>query len=103
MREFCVLSDGRWNIDVSCDHRVFIENHDHARSVSRFGNDSAQWRAVSAKMLAIFEITQTGTLYLYQGQELGLRNFPRTWGIEEYKDVASQNYWNLCVVFSIPW
>jgi len=46
-------------------------------------------------MLAIFEITQTGTLYVYQGQELGLKNFPRTWGIEEYKDVASQNYWNL--------
>lgn len=80
--------DGFWNA-------VFIENHDHARSVSRFGNDSAQWRAISAKMLAIFEITQTGTLYVYQGQELGLKNFPRTWGIEEYKDVASQNYWNL--------
>ncbi|KAG2072103.1 glycoside hydrolase family 13 protein [Suillus decipiens] len=80
--------DGFWNT-------VFIENHDNARSVSRFGNDSAQWRAISAKMLAIFEITQTGTLYVYQGQELGLKNFPRTWGIEEYKDVASQNYWNL--------
>ncbi|KAG2367105.1 glycoside hydrolase family 13 protein [Suillus spraguei] len=80
--------DGFWNA-------VYIENHDQARSVSRFGNDSTQWRAVSAKMLAIFEITQTGTLYVYQGQELGLKNFPRTWGIEEYKDVASQNYWNL--------
>ncbi|KAG2134183.1 glycoside hydrolase family 13 protein [Suillus bovinus] len=80
--------DGFWN-------SVFIENHDHARSVSRFGNDSAQWRTVSAKMLAVFEITQTGTLYVYQGQELGLKNFPRTWGIEEYNDVASQNYWNL--------
>jgi len=45
-------------------------------------------------MLAILEITQCGTLYVYQGQELGLRNFPRSWGIEEYKDVASQNYWN---------
>jgi alpha-glucosidase len=45
-------------------------------------------------MLAILEITQGGTLYVYQGQELGLRNFPRSWGIEEYKDVASQNYWN---------
>ncbi|KAG1808769.1 glycoside hydrolase family 13 protein [Suillus variegatus] len=75
--------------------RIYIENHDQARSVSRFGNDSAQWRAVSAKMLAIFEVTQAGTLYVYQGQELGIKNFPQTWGIEEYKDVASQNYWNL--------
>ncbi|KAG2047168.1 glycoside hydrolase family 13 protein [Suillus hirtellus] len=71
--------DGFWNA-------VFLENHDHARSVSRFGNDSAQWRAASAKMLAILQITQTGTLYVYQGQELGIKNFPRTWGIEEYND-----------------
>jgi len=44
-------------------------------------------------MLAILEISQTGTLYIYQGQELGLKNFPRTWGIEEYKDIATQNYY----------
>jgi glycosidase len=78
-------------------YRVFIENHDHARVVSRFGNDSPAWRAISAKMLAVLEVTQTGTVYVYQGQELGMKNFPRTWGIEEYKDVASQNYWQLCV------
>ncbi|KAG9310483.1 glycoside hydrolase superfamily [Chiua virens] len=80
--------EGYWNA-------VFIENHDHARAVSRFGNDSVAWRAISAKMLAVLEVTQTGTLYMYQGQELGMKNFPRTWGIEEYKDVASQNYWAL--------
>lgn len=75
--------------------RVFIENHDLARAVSRFGNDSPAWRAISAKMLAVLEVTQTGTVYVYQGQELGMKNFPRTWGVEEYKDVASQNYWQL--------
>ncbi|KAG6332404.1 hypothetical protein ID866_6683 [Astraeus odoratus] len=80
--------EGYWNA-------VFIENHDHARSVSRFGNDSEEWRSMSAKMLCILEVTQTGTLYVYQGQELGLKNFPRTWGIEEYKDVATQNYYAL--------
>ncbi|KAH7906284.1 glycoside hydrolase family 13 protein [Hygrophoropsis aurantiaca] len=80
--------EGFWNA-------VFIENHDHSRSVSRFGNDSDKWRVTSAKMLSILEIAQTGTLYVYQGQELGMKNFPRSWGIDEYKDVASQNYWNL--------
>jgi len=74
--------------------RIFIENHDLSRSVTRFGNDSDRWRGVSAKMLALLEITLGGTQYVYQGQELGLKNFPRSWGIEEYKDVASQNYWN---------
>lgn len=62
--------------------------------MSRFGNDSDKWRALSAKMLAMMQVTQGGTQFVYQGQELGLKNFPRTWGIEEYKDVASQNYWH---------
>jgi len=88
---------GRWQIferDQGFWNAVFIENHDHSRSVSRFGNDSDQWRSLSSKMLAMLEITLGGTQYVYQGQELGLKNFPRSWGIEEYKDIASQNYWN---------
>ncbi|KAG6916972.1 hypothetical protein DXG01_004400 [Tephrocybe rancida] len=78
---------GFWNA-------TFIENHDHSRAVSRFGNDSDEWRALSAKLLAMLQVSLGGTQYVYQGQELGLKNFPRSWGIEEYKDVASQNYWN---------
>ncbi|KAJ7865035.1 glycoside hydrolase family 13 protein [Mycena olivaceomarginata] len=78
---------GFWNA-------VFMENHDISRSVSRFGNDSDGWRDVSAKMLAMLQLTQGGTQYVYQGQELGLKNFPRSWRIEEYKDVASQNWYN---------
>ena len=74
---------------------MFIENHDHSRSVSRFGNDTTdELRKLSAKLLSILEVTQKGTLYVYQGQELGMKNFPRSWGLEEYKDVASQNYWD---------
>ncbi|KAJ7131246.1 glycoside hydrolase family 13 protein [Mycena epipterygia] len=79
--------DGFWNA-------VFIENHDRARSVTRFGNDAEEWRAVSAKLLAVLEVTLGGTQYVFQGQELGLKNFPREWGIEEYKDVASQNWYH---------
>ncbi|KAG6858930.1 hypothetical protein C0991_001701, partial [Blastosporella zonata] len=77
----------------ACD-RTFIENHDHSRALSRFGNDTDEWRALSAKMLALLQVSLGGTQYVYQGQELGSKNFPRSWGIEEYKDVASQNYWN---------
>ncbi|KAI0794949.1 alpha amylase [Abortiporus biennis] len=79
--------DGFWNA-------IYIENHDNARSVSRFGNDSPQWRAISAKLLAILQITQSGTLYVYQGEEIGMKNFPIEWGIEEYKDLATINFWN---------
>lgn len=87
----------RWQVFKSADgfwNAIFIENHDHTRAVSRFGNDTTdELRALSAKMLAILEVTQKGTLYIYQGQELGLKNFPPSWKLEEYKDVASQNYW----------
>jgi oligo-1,6-glucosidase len=86
----------KWQIhmhDYDGWNSVFLENHDQARSVTRFGNDSERWRALSAKMLAIFHISQGGTIYIYQGQEIAMANIPITWGIEEYKDVATQQYW----------
>ncbi|KII86268.1 glycoside hydrolase family 13 protein [Plicaturopsis crispa FD-325 SS-3] len=79
--------EGYWNA-------VFIENHDQARSVSRFGDDrTPESRSRSAKLLAIMQVSQSGTLYVYQGEELGMKNFPLSWGIEEYKDVATINHW----------
>ncbi|KAJ4378129.1 hypothetical protein N0V83_000962 [Neocucurbitaria cava] len=72
---------------------VFNENHDNGRSISRYANDAPEWREKSAKMLAIWLIGQTGSLFLYQGQEIGMINIPKEWGMEEYKDVESQNYW----------
>ncbi|KAJ4310035.1 hypothetical protein N0V94_008647 [Neodidymelliopsis sp. IMI 364377] len=73
---------------------VFNENHDNGRSISRFANDSPRWRVKSAKMLALWLTTQSGTLFLYQGQEIGMTNAPPHWPIAtEYKDVESQNYW----------
>lgn len=68
---------------------VFNENHDNGRAVSRWGNDGPKWREASAKMLALMLIGQTGTLFLYQGQEIGMINAPKAWPIEEYKDVEA--------------
>jgi glycosidase len=72
---------------------VFCENHDAPRSVSRYTDDSDEWRVYGAKLLAMQHLTLGGTLYIHQGQELGMRNMPLTWGISEYKDVESLNYW----------
>jgi oligo-1,6-glucosidase len=48
----------------------------------------------SAKMLAIWLAAQSGTLFLYQGQEIGMINAPAEWDIDtEYHDVESSNYW----------
>ncbi|KNG49381.1 alpha-glucosidase-like protein maltase [Stemphylium lycopersici] len=73
---------------------VFNENHDNGRSISRFANDAPQWRTHSAKLLALWLIGQTGSLFLYQGQEIGMINAPKDWDLaREYKDVEAQNYW----------
>ncbi|KAI3395278.1 hypothetical protein diail_1476 [Diaporthe ilicicola] len=73
---------------------VFLENHDQPRSVSRFVDDSDSHRVAGCKLLCMAQITRTGTLYIYQGQELGMRNVPAHWGPEEYKDIESIAYWN---------
>lgn len=73
---------------------VFCENHDNGRAVSRFGNCSTRelW-AASAKTLALWQATLTGSLFLYQGQEIGMTNMPPSWSIKEYKDIESLNFY----------
>jgi oligo-1,6-glucosidase len=72
---------------------VFCENHDNGRAVSRFGSDKPEHWENSAKMIALWQATLTGTLFLYQGQEIGMTNMPKTWPIEEYKDIESNNFY----------
>ncbi|KAF5622639.1 glucan 1 6-alpha-glucosidase [Fusarium tjaetaba] len=59
---------------------VFLENHDQGRSVSRFASDLPEYREQAAKMLATVLATMTGTLFIYQGQEIGMINAPDSWG-----------------------
>lgn len=47
-------------------------------------------------MLAILLATLSGTLFIYQGQEIGMVDAPESWPMGEYKDVESNNYYN-CV------
>ena len=55
---------------------LYWDNHDQPRAVSRWANDSAQWRETSAKMLATCLHLMQGTPYIYQGEELGMTNYP---------------------------
>lgn len=84
-----IESDG-WN-------SIFIENHDNPRSVTRYADDSDEWRAVGAKLLALMQTTLGGTIFVYQGEEIGMRNAPTSWPIEEFKDIESINYWKKCL------
>jgi oligo-1,6-glucosidase len=69
---------------------IFLANHDQARLVSRFGNDSPAFREVSSKMLATFIMTMRGTPYYYNGDELGMNN-PGFTRIEYYRDMPALN------------
>ena len=69
---------------------IFLSNHDQARMVTRFGNDSPAFRAVSSKMLATFIMTMRGTPYYYNGDELGMTNI-RFDNIKDYRDVQTLN------------
>lgn len=78
-----------------CDgwNAVYMDNHDSGRSLSRYGSDDPRFRAHAAKMLATYLTTLSGTLFLLQGQEIGMANAPASWGVEDYIDVEASNYY----------
>jgi len=67
---------------------VYWNNHDQARIVSRIGNDSPEYRVISAKMLGTVLHMMSGTPYIYQGEELGMTNYPFE-HIEQFNDLAA--------------
>lgn len=67
---------------------LFWDNHDQPRAVSRFGDDSVKYRETSAKMLATLLHMMQGTPYIYQGEELGMTNFPFQ-SKEDFHDIES--------------
>lgn len=73
---------------------VYLGNHDFPRMVSRWGNDSPEFREVSSKMLTTFLLTMRGTPYFYFGDELGMTNI-RFDRIEDYRDIMTINLYEL--------
>ncbi len=69
---------------------IFLANHDQPRMVSKFGNDSPEFREISSKMLSTFIMTMRGTPYYYYGDELGMVNI-RFDSIDDYHDVDTRN------------
>lgn len=68
---------------------LFLENHDHVRSVSKFASDGP-YREPAAKMLAAYYFLMRGTPFIYQGQEIGMTNCSFD-SIHEYRDIGSIN------------
>lgn len=69
---------------------LYWDNHDQPRVVSRWGNDSEEYREISAKMLATCLHMMQGTPYVYQGEELGMTNM-RFSDLSECDDIEEKN------------
>ena len=76
---------------------LYWDNHDQPRAVSRFGNDSKEWREISAKMLATVLHMQKGTPYIYQGEEFGMTNTHFD-SIDDCRDIEEINAYQQYVV-----
>ncbi|MEV4702243.1 alpha-glucosidase [Actinoplanes sp. NPDC049316] len=79
------LADVGWN-------SLYWNNHDQPRVVSRFGDDSPQWRERSAKMLGAVLHLHRGTPYVYQGEELGMTNAPFA-SIADFRDIEALGHY----------
>ncbi len=95
MVEWQTALNGRgWN-------SLYWDNHDQPRAVSRFGNDSKEFREVSAKMLATILHFQQGTPFVFQGEEIGMTNvkFDK---VEQYRDLEAHNMYNKFSAMNLP-
>ena len=84
------LTKWQYDLEGKAWNSLFLDNHDQPRAVSHFGNDSEEHREATAKMLATMLHMMQGTPYIYQGQELGMTNYPFT-DVSEFRDVESIN------------
>jgi oligo-1,6-glucosidase len=65
---------------------MYLANHDQPRMLTRWGNDSTEFRDASSKMLTTFIMSMRGTPYYYFGDEIGMNNIKFD-KVEEYNDI----------------
>lgn len=77
------LSDG-WN-------SLYWSNHDQPRAVTRFGDEN-EYRIESSKMLGTLLHMMKGTPFIFQGEEIGMKNVPFS-SIDEYQDIETNYFY----------
>ena len=83
----------KWQTELGVEdgwNSLFWNNHDLPRIVSIWGDDR-EYREKSAKAYAILLYLMRGTPYIYQGEEIGMTNFPFE-KLEQVEDIESVNY-----------
>lgn len=75
----------------NCWMSLFYNNHDNPRMISKITGDISQHTALS-KLLAVMQMTLKGTPFVFQGDEMGLGNYPFT-SMEQITDVEAKGYY----------
>ena len=73
---------------------IYFGNHDFSRMVSRWGDDSPEYRRYSSKLLSTYLLSMRGTPYYYMGDEIGMTNIKFD-NIEDYQDLMTLNWYEL--------
>lgn len=71
---------------------LFLGNHDYPRMASHFGSEQPRWRARSARALATLLLTRRATPFVYQGDKLGMTNYPFATAAA-FRDVSARVRW----------
>ncbi len=87
----------RWQDGLAASgwNSLYWGNHDQPRPVSRFGDDDQFWRE-SATALATVLHLQRGTPFVYQGEEIGMRNHAFA-SIGDFTDIESTNHYRSAI------
>ena len=70
---------------------LYWSNHDQPRAVTRFG-DEGKYRVESSKMLGTLLHMMKGTPYIFQGEEIGMKNVPFP-SMEDYQDIETKYFY----------
>lgn len=79
---------------------LYFNNHDQPRALSRWGDDD-RYRRESATLLAGVLHLHQGTPYVYQGEEIGMTNFPFK-RPEDYRDIEAARAYEVATGMGLP-
>jgi len=87
------LAERGWN-------SLYFNNHDQPRAISRWGDTGRYWHE-SATLLAGVLHMHRGTPFVYQGEEIGMTNYPFA-RIEEYRDIEAARAYEVATAMGLP-
>lgn len=90
-----IISESQKKTEKNGWYAVFFENHDQPRALDRYFSGVSDSN-MAGKVIGTLMYTMRGTSFLYQGQELGLRNVQ--WdNIDDYNDVSTKNHYDFLI------